>query len=538
MGRQQGRARGARVLVAIAVVVTLALGTVAWTVIWPRLSGQVQTVFVSEPDCATPREVLVTTTEAMRDAVRNVAETVPDPCVVYDVSAEASSVTTQKIQDGAEDAPSLWVADTSLVAQEATTGNDAAAVGEQLAWTPLVVAVPDGATAPDPLSWASVMLDDDSRLPDPSSSTVGQLALVLGLGEVDALPDGERATALTGIGGMLSRVTDEGDLLTRYAGQESAALFPTTEQQVFAADVGNLTVAVPEPATGVLDYTLVTNGSTDAEPVAALVAALRSEAGQATLRDAGFRTPGDPSPVVADGPPADVVRATASAQDVQSAEAMWQAIVRPTRLLNIVDVSGSMRLPAVDGGASRIEVAATASTGANRLLADHNAVGLWTFSTDESGGQDYAEVVPVEPLGESGQRDALAEALAELPGRLSGDTGLYDTIDAAYRAMLGSYDPEAENIMVVFTDGLNDDPGGGLDLASLKSRLDGAANEQRPVTVLLIGMGGVDAEQLKQVAAVVPTSGGGGGAVFTIDEPQDIGDVYVSMLLRRLPGQG
>ena len=48
-------------------------------------------------------------------------------------------------------------------------------------------------------------------------------------------------------------------------------------------------------------------------------------------------------------------------------------------------------------------------------------------------------------------------------------------------------------------------------------------------------MGGVDAQALKPVAAAIPKSGGAGGVVFTIERPEDIADVYVAMLLRRLP---
>ena len=61
------------------------------------------------------------------------------------------------------------------------------------------------------------------------------------------------------------------------------------------------------------------------------------------------------------------------------------------------------------------------------------------------------------------------------------------------------------------------------------------AGTRQPVTVLLVGTGGVDAKALRPVAATIPTDGGGGGVVFTIDKPEDISDVYVTLLLRRLP---
>jgi hypothetical protein len=180
-------------------------------------------------------------------------------------------------------------------------------------------------------------------------------------------------------------------------------------------------------------------------------------------------------------------------------------------------------------------VASRAATGAIELLADHNAVGLWTFSTLQQGDRDWTEVQPVARLGTDDQRAKLAFSLGSLATRLGGDTGLYDTVAAAYEAAVRDYDPAANNLVALFTDGVNDDPAGGLDLAGLRSRLAGLGSPDTPVTVLFVGMGGVDARTLAPVAAAVPTEGGGGAAVFAVEKPQDIADVYVTMLLRRLP---
>jgi Ca-activated chloride channel homolog len=147
-------------------------------------------------------------------------------------------------------------------------------------------------------------------------------------------------------------------------------------------------------------------------------------------------------------------------------------------------------------------------------------------------------VQPVARLGADDQRAKLAFSLGSLGTRLGGDTGLYDTVAAAYEAAVRDHDPQANNLVALFTDGVNDDPAGGLDLAGLRKRLAALGSPDRPVTVLLVGMGGVDAKTLAPVAAAVPTTGGGGGAVFAIERPEDIANVYVTMLLRRLPQGG
>ena len=535
MGRHGGalRLRASPVLLAVlAVPVVLAVG-VWW--FWPTGAASSDTDEAALP-CTTPVQVPVTTTAAMRDAVEAVSVTLgPEVCANYTVTAEPSAVTAARLEAGAGDLPQVWLPDSPVLAEQTARRVDGLTVGDPVASTPVVIAVPSGLEAPDPATWGSTIVSAETRLPDPNSSTVGNIALMVGLGEIDGLPASRRTEALAGVGGMLSRVVPEESLLVAHAGQTDAAIFPTTEQQVHRAAVDGLRIVPAESTTPPLQYPLVTTADAPPGPVAALADALAGTEGRQILRSTGFRTPSDPSPVVEGGPSAEDLAVTPSPEDVAAAQQMWAAIARPTRLLNIIDTSGSMRLPATKGGASRIEVAATASTGANRLLADHNAVGLWTFSTEQRGSRDWTDVQPVAPLGEGDHRSALAFALGSLPTRLGGDTGLYDTLDAGYAAMLEDYDPEAVNLMVLFTDGVNDDPAGGLTLAELRSRLSKAADPKKPVTVLLIGMGGVDAKALDPVAAAIPRGAGGGAAVFTISKPQDIADVYVTMLLRRLP---
>ncbi len=479
-------------------------------------------------------EVRVATTPAMRDALEKVSATVTGACATYTVVAQPTSASAAAIESGAADAPALWVADSAALAREVASATKGVQLGEPVAWSPVLLAVPQGLEPPEPVTWAATLVAETSRLPDPNTSTVGSLTLLTGFDEIDTLPGAQRAAALAGIGGMLSRVVPEETLFAAHVGQNDAAIFPTTEQQVHLAGVKGLTVRRAASTTPTLEYTPVTMPTAASGAAAAFVRALQSQKSQDILRTAGFRTPGDPSPLVEGAPPAAALAAAPSAEQAQAAQKKWAAIATPTRLLNVIDTSGSMRAPA-GGGASRIEVAARASSGANQLLADHNSVGLWTFSTRQRGSVDWTQVQPVRPLGAGDQRSRLAFSLGSLPTRLGGDTGLYDTIDAGYAAMVKGYDADAVNLMVLFTDGVNDDTSGGLSLSELRARLAKVADPKRPVTVLLIGMGGVDAKALAPVAAAVPKAGGGGAAIFTVDRPEDIANVYVTMLLRRLP---
>jgi len=72
--------------------------------------------------------------------------------------------------------------------------------------------------------------------------------------------------------------------------------------------------------------------------------------------------------------------------------------------------------------------------------------------------------------------------------RAVGNTGLYDTIDAGYRQVRRAWRPDQQNILVVMTDGKNED-GHGLSLPQLVSSLRAQVSPKRPVSVILIAYG-------------------------------------------------
>ena len=136
----------------------------------------------------------------------------------------------------------------------------------------------------------------------------------------------------------------------------------------------------------------------------------------------------------------------------------WSIATQSGRMLAVIDVSGSMK----DAGAhrqqrSREEVTVDAARRGLGLFDDSWSIGLWTFSTKLVGNRDYRELVPIGPL--SGQRAQLEGALAAIKPS-SGDTGLYDTMLAAYQAVQEDWQPGRVNSIVLFTDGKNEDDNG------------------------------------------------------------------------------
>jgi hypothetical protein len=67
------------------------------------------------------------------------------------------------------------------------------------------------------------------------------------------------------------------------------------------------------------------------------------------------------------------------------------------------------------------------------LFDDSWSVGLWTFSTKLDNGNDWREVLPIKPMSE--QRPKLQQALGSIAPIPNGETGLYDTVLAAYKTV-------------------------------------------------------------------------------------------------------
>lgn len=533
-GRHAGQRRTSasrRLLAAALVVAAVAvIGWVAWLQFGPEVEAETQ---AAASTCTSRTPVSVTTTAAMEPTVTELAELATASCVTFTVVAAPASQTLQALGSG-QGSPQLWIPDSNALADQVVEKSAGAVKAlPAIATTPVLLAVPEGLEVPDSFTWGTRIVADTLRLPDPNSSTVGQIALTAGLAEIESLPEAQSRAALSKIGGMLSRIVPEGTLFATYAEGQDAATFPATEQQVAQAAVSGITVRAAT-ATPQLEYPVVVLDP-DAAPAAAdLVATANSSAGGEVLRRNGFRTPTDSSPIAEGAPAQGDVGAELTQKQATAAARIEASITTPTRLLTVIDTSGSMAHAGI-GGRSRVEVAAQAATGAIQLLADRNSVGLWTFSTAQQGTQDWTPVQPIARLDDDSHRAGLAYSLGALSSGLGGDTGLYDTLAASYAAVSRDYDPKAANLIAVFTDGVNDDSTGGLDLDQLTQRLSDIADPKRPITVLLIGMGGVDATALAPVAEAVPSGKAGGASVFTIAKPGDIGDVYTAVLLKRGP---
>jgi Ca-activated chloride channel homolog len=262
---------------------------------------------------------------------------------------------------------------------------------------------------------------------------------------------------------------------------------------------------------------------------------LRSPTVQTRFQQAGFRSSsGRAGPAVteANGLLADQpsrVLAPPAAKVVAAALESWNAARKRSNVLAVFDVSGSMKeeVPGT-GGRTKMDLLKQAAGRGLALFAPETNLGTWLFSTNMSGGKDWVESVPIGPTnaklpnGQS-RRDVLSAALADMQAT-NGDTGLYDTTLAAFRAVKRSFAPGRINIVVLLTDGINDDPDGGIDQRTLLTRLK-AEQGDRPVQVVTIAFG-ANAD----IAALNKISQATGGRAFVARDPRDIERVFTDVI--------
>ncbi|MGK5440646.1 substrate-binding and VWA domain-containing protein [Micromonospora sp. URMC 105] len=243
----------------------------------------------------------------------------------------------------------------------------------------------------------------------------------------------------------------------------------------------------------------------------------------------GFKAPqGAPSPAGGQSTAAPAGVGAVGGLDpfaIDRAVSGWSIATQSGRMLAVIDVSGSMKakVPSA-GGATREQVTVTAASRGLNLFDDSWSIGLWTFSTELVGSRDWRELVPINPL--STNRGRLEQGLATIRPS-DGNTGLYDTVLEAYKTVQQDWEPGRVNSVVLFTDGKNDDKD-GVSQASLISQLKQLNDPERPVQVVIIGIGNeVSKTELQSITNVT------GGGTFVTEDPSKIGDIFLKAIALR-----
>lgn len=484
-----------------------------------------------EVDC-TP--VTVWSAPALLPAVQAAAERATDDCFSYAVVSREAATAQAALRGGEE--PDVWVAGSTAWPEIMAAEDVDLEVGEIVASTPVVLAAsPAAAGALQELGVSQDTTFAELTAVYREAAATGDAPVTLRVGDprVDqasmallaaagAGPEGwaEAGSAARGTLVLLAQTAVQGDPLSAIA-SDPTTVVPATALQVEAA--GDDVQALPL-GDNMVRMPFVRIGDAGSPQAAdALEQALISQDGAADLEELGLE-PGD-----AGGAATDAELTTALAKT-------WTVIAPQSRILTLIDISGSMEAVVADD-TTRIDLTRQAAQTALSVVPGQTAIGLWYFATALDGDDDYRDVVPLRPLNEevrSGvtQKDLLLAETDKLGlDILEGDTGLHDSLWAAYTYMQERYTPEAISSVLLLTDGINDDSTGGLSEKEVVERLTEAREAgDAPVTVVLIGVGPeVDAEALDKLAAAA------GGEAMVLRDPRELPQVFVDVVASRAP---
>lgn len=467
--------------------------------------------------------------------------------------------------------PDVWVPDSStwLLRLKKDATAFAPTNGASIARSPIVVAMPEPVAATrlgwpnGKFTWTDLLKQLNSSKPlrtgivEPTRDAAG-LSGLLSLTTAASAAGGDAQRNTVGALRALAtgRSSLRNDLLARFPTSKDATSIASglgaaalSEEDVIAYNSKEppvkLAALYMEPAPMPLDYPYaVLPGLEPSKASAARVLfellttpTFRNRLAAQSLRapdgnwGSGFKAPqGAPSPAGGASTAPATGGTAAGGLDpaaIQRVVTTWSVATQSGRMLCVIDVSGSMKdeVPSANNR-SREEVTVDAARRGLGLFDDSWSIGLWTFSTKLVGNRDYRELVGIAPL--SGQRAQLEAALGNIKPS-DGDTGLYDTMLAAYKTVQADWQPGRVNSVVLFTDGKNEDDN-GISQAELLAQLKRLADPERPVQVVMIGIGeGVSKAELESITKVT------GGGSFVTKDPTEIGSIFLNAIALRPP---
>ena len=483
------------------------------------------------------------------DAVGAVAAQAQD-CAISVSAVDPADFAASWAAAGATHAD-VWIPDSSVwVSWAASAGVPVPASPPSIATSPVVYALAaptaQALSAAGPVTVNSLLGTRLSAtpirmgLPAPRESADAVGGILALQSAVAGQPDA-RAALTWGLRSSPANLPTAGSDLLARIGSDPGTAVPVTEQALWAHNqrAGSVQAVAVYPATGTeLDYPFVALGGAEPGAADALLRSLLATEGRSALQSAGFRDPAGAAGAALIGaaginPQAPSGSALSNAAAVESAVHDVEVSNEPSRLLAILDISGSMQAQVPgSGGQTRIDLAKAAAKRGLGLYPPDSELGMWVFSTNLTPTSDYRELVPVGTLaagpdGVTGQQK-LARALDGAQAIPDGGTGLYDTTLAAVRSLRASWDPNRVNTVLILSDGMNDDAN-SMSLPDLLTTLKNEANPQKPVTVISIGFGpDSDVDALTQISNAT------GGSTYVALDPNNIGEIFLDAVGQRM----
>jgi Ca-activated chloride channel family protein len=270
---------------------------------------------------------------------------------------------------------------------------------------------------------------------------------------------------------------------------------------------------------------------------AAFLAFLHTKPAQEILPKYGFR------PVDASVDPSGVLNASVGidtakpavtlekpAEDVVTAALeQWTQIRKPSAVLEVIDISGSMD-ELIGDGRTRLEAAIEGAKSTVDNFRPTDEIGVWAFTTGlvgEFDGQAHENVVAVREFGALGDgKESLRNDIADLAHSSRRGTPLYDTLEFAYQYMVERAQPGRINAIVVLSDGEDTDSLSSIDSLLQQINSDNAeGGNDAPVRIFAIAYS--DAADVDALARLAQASG---GQVFDATDATKITEVFKSVM--------
>lgn len=210
---------------------------------------------------------------------------------------------------------------------------------------------------------------------------------------------------------------------------------------------------------------------------------------------------------------------------VSAAIDQWENIRKPSAVLEVVDISGSMNEDIGDGR-TRLEGAIQGVQDTVDHFRSSDELGVWAFTTGIQSS--YGEgIVPVREFAKLGaDSETLKSSVDDLKKANHSGTPLYDTIAVAYDYMSKNAEAGRINAIVVLTDG--EDTDSRISLQSLLVKINSSSTEGGNAEQVRIFPIAYSGEANKDVLAQIAKASG--GQLFDASDPSKIATVFKSVI--------
>lgn len=529
-GRHSGGSGKGLASVGLVVALVAGVAGLGWVLVKPDTAG-------SAGDCAGARRVVVSVSESMQAPMeRAIEELGKEECFPAQLRVESPNAVELSFFNGGR--PDLWVADTSARVDRLTTlAINTTTLTPSLASTP--VGLVGGERSAQHDSWYEALQEQEVIYGDPNTNSASALALMAPTmeREITKISENTATWVVTDAARVYGEeVSDIADLnLPTHERLEASSpqLAPITEQDYVALGGSSTLIdRTPDTGTPALNFPLVkaNGGAPQTDLVAERLSGwFQSPAGVAALGEAHLRTP-DGAPLEGKGFEVHEGLGEVPAETFNLLISKFGILIVPTSMLAVFDVSGSMTRDW--GGQPRYEFAKDVALTALDQFGEPSRIGLWVFSTNKGGkGKDHLELAEMKRLSDTTEgmphREFLTAQAEDLQGHIGGSTGLYDTTLAAYKKTLEEFDRAYYNVVVLLTDGANEDDN-SITLKELTAELERLRDPNREIRVISIGLTeDADMDALTEISTAT------GGSAYLAREPEDVLRVLGSAMLER-----